>query len=200
MNIGIWGDSIVYGVGDEEALGWAGRLRKSIDEDNYFGVYSRGVNGDTTEDLLKRLDTEMSSVEPNILLLAIGINDSKFINNSTETRIPFEDFKENINTILIKSKAQSQKVVFIGLTKIKEDIANGRGSTSTFTNGSSKKYDIYLQEFTAKENVPYINMWDVLDIESDLSDGLHPNSKGYQKMFEHIHDFLVKEGVIKSKT
>ncbi len=32
MEIGIWGDSITYGAGDSEALGWVGRLRKSLGE------------------------------------------------------------------------------------------------------------------------------------------------------------------------
>jgi len=31
---------------------------------------------------------------------------------------------------------------------------------------------------------------------SDLEDGLHPNAKGHEKMFQRIRDFLVENKVI----
>ncbi len=46
-----------------------------------------------------------------------------------------------------------------------------------------------------KEKVNYLKMPDLLDKE-DLEDGLHPNSKGHQKLFLKVKDFLLKNKLL----
>ena len=54
-----------------------------------------------------------------------------------------------------------------------------------YTNIDIERYDTALQDFSQKENLAYIDMKGVLNID-DLSDGVHPNTNGHNKMFEHI--------------
>lgn len=186
MEIGAWGDSITYGAGDAEALGWVGRLRKESYEKDY-GVYNRGICGDTTEDVLKRFDIEVSSIEPNFIILAVGINDSKIPKGEKSNKIPFSAFQRNVEQLLAKAKSKSQKILVIGLTEVNEKTIE---SSSTFTNEVIQKYDAYLREVANKEQVNFVNMQGVLDIQSDLEDGLHPNAKGYEKMFKTILPYV----------
>jgi len=87
MDIGVWGASITYGEGDEQALGWVGRLRKHLNEAEHF-VYNRGVCGDTTADVLQRFEVEVTSVEPDMVVFAVGTNDTKSQSGDDENNIP----------------------------------------------------------------------------------------------------------------
>ena len=78
MTIGFWGDSITYGAQDSEALGWVGRIRKLLSVDNYRELYNFGVCGDTSESLLERFQEEAIKVKPDIIMFAVGVNDSKY--------------------------------------------------------------------------------------------------------------------------
>ena len=182
MEIGVWGDSITYGAGDSEALGWVGRLRKQFYKDDH-GVYNRGVGGDSTEELLERFNVEVDSIEPDIIIFAVGTNDSKYPDNGTEYRVSPDIFQKNVKELVIKAKSKAKRVVLIGLTEVNE---RGIDSTSVFTNENLRKYDSILQEVAKEGDVEFISMQGVIDTSSDLVDGLHPNAGGYEKMFRQI--------------
>ena len=62
MNVLIFGDSITWGAYDPEQGGWATRLRNYFEEkDNDIDVYNLGISGDTTADLLERIEIEAKS-------------------------------------------------------------------------------------------------------------------------------------------
>lgn len=187
MEIGIWGDSITYGECDEEALGWAGRLRKSYSVDEYVGVYNRGICGDTTEDLLKRFDVEYESIEPAIVVFAIGINDSKYPVGKVENLVPIEKFKENMKILVERAKIHTGKIYVIGCTAVDE---TPRDSGTRFSNEQIQMYNDSLKEIAQSENLDFIEMFDVLDTGVDLHDGLHPNAQGYEKISKVVIDAL----------
>jgi lysophospholipase L1-like esterase len=187
MDIGIWGDSITFGAGDSEALGWVGRLRKHYFSDDEISIYNRGVCGNTTTDLLKRFDIEASSIRPDIIVFAIGINDSKFPRDKKENTVALEEFKQNIEKLLSKAKDLSEKIFVVGLTRVGEKWTD---AGSAFLDEEISRYDNALKEITEKENLVFIPVSDALLIPEDLHDGLHPNNSGYQKMFDAIRTAL----------
>ena len=95
----VFGDSIVHGVGDIEKGGWVARLRLYLDKDNSkkdFSVYNRGISGDKTEDLLKRFKVECSAINPEIIIFAIGENDSQYITRMDNPRVPLNKFEKTL--------------------------------------------------------------------------------------------------------
>ena len=183
MEIGIWGDSITYGKCDSEGLGWVGRVRKSFSIDDRTGVYNRGVCGDTTEDLLKRFAIEVESIHPNTILFAIGINDSKYPLDKEDNRVPLDEFKQNMQTLIDKAKRYTDRVLIAGATKVNEGALK---SQSRFTNEQIGIYNETLKEVAKRNELAFIDTFDVLDIDTDLHDGLHPNAEGYAKLAEVI--------------
>lgn len=188
MEIGIWGDSITYGAGDSEALGWVGRLRKSLETKDDIGVYNFGVCGDTTDDLLKRFSVEADAIKPNVIVFAIGINDSKYPAGETENIIPIEKYKENMQTLLKLARNYTDKIYIVGATKVDEAIV--RRSGARFVNEMIQSYNSFLKEFSASEGLIYVDVFGALDINTDLDDGLHPNAQGYEKLFNTIREFV----------
>ncbi len=75
------GDSLVNGTGDEEALGWVGRLcARARKEGHPLTCYNLGIRRNTTRDILERMERECSLRLPpgcdGRILLSCGVNDT----------------------------------------------------------------------------------------------------------------------------
>ena len=184
MKIGIWGDSITFGSCDSEALGWAGRLRKTLPTDDYNQLYNFGICGETSEDILKRFDTEAKAIGPDKIVFATGINDSKFPSESDVNKIPPIEFEQNLNELLQQAKGYTDHITLVGLTKVDDEWRSVRGNR--FLNEEIEKYDSIIKKVAGEHNYRFISVIDAVNPITDLADGLHPNAVGYQKMFEKI--------------
>lgn len=125
----VFGDSIAYGAWDREG-GWVARLRKFLDEkklarsDSYFLIYNLGISEDNTDGVLERFEIEtkqrLDEEEDNIIVFAIGINDSHFVRSQKSFRIKPEKFKNNIQKIIKLSNKYSSRIIFVGLSLVDE--------------------------------------------------------------------------------
>lgn len=186
--VGIWGDSITYGSCDEEALGWVGRLRKSIaPAEDHYNIYNFGVCGDTTEGLLKRFEIECDSIGPDKIIFAIGINDSKYRGGTQEFVVPLEQFDANLKGIVSLAKTKVDEVVLVGPTSVGGVFETLR---STFVDDEILKYNEVIKKVADENSLQFIEMFDVFDPQTELADGVHPTTVGYQKMFERINTEL----------
>lgn len=195
MDIGIWGDSITYGSCDSEALGWVGRLRKTRGADqDYDATYNYGLCGDTSDNLLSRFSSEFDSnvygVE--IIVFAIGLNDSSTSGDSNEFLVPMERFQKNLRSLIAQAEDRNSKVVLVGLTNVDESRTvplPGSSTQKKFLNENIRKYDNALREIATEAKIPFIGVFGLLD-DADLADGLHPNAQGYEKLFSVIREEL----------
>ena len=192
-NIGAWGDSITYGAGDEESLGWVGRLRRRIEKDQYIETYNFGISGETSSDLLERFAIELKSVRPELIFIAIGANDSLFRQGAEHsTQVPRDVYKENLKKLFSLAKKASKYVFAIGLT-IADDARTqplpwGKAGKS-YKAAFLKEYDEVLRATAEEEHIAYIDMWNTLST-GDLADGIHPNAAGYEKMHLKIYEAI----------
>lgn len=185
--ITVFGDSITYGMWDKECGGWVNRLRTLLEQDdqNYYTVYSLGIPGDTSTNVLDRMEKEMNArFNPyfeNIIIFAIGINDS--IYGYGKNAIPIENFKNNLSTLLNLSKTYTDRTIFVGLTRVDENKIPQEKNLyfETFINSEIDKYDNALFDFCKTHNIPYIDVKNELK-EKDLNEGIHPNAIGHEKM------------------
>lgn len=198
--ITIFGDSIVFGRGDNKDHGWVGRLAKYFEVKDYYNVvYNMGIPGDTSTNLLKRLDTEAKAriryfrpEDKHILVVGIGINDSRITNNKQATTK--KRFNSNISRLIKLAKKHTKHIAFIGLTPVDEKLTADYEGTS-FTNGRISEFNNIIKTHCQKKNLLFIDVFKGLkkvNYKQLLDDGVHPNSKGYQKMFEIIKPKLVR--------
>ena len=189
----IWGDSITWGAFDKEKQGWVNRLRHYLENNlkDYFEVYNLGISGDNSAKLIKRFEVECAARDPDIIIFAIGINDSQYINDKNNARVILQDYEENLQTLINLAKKFSSKIAFIGLTRVVETkvMPIPWGPDKFYDNEKIKSYDNKLKEVASKNNLPYIHMFDLLE-DDELGDGLHPDSTGHEKMFQKIRPFL----------
>ena len=185
MNLLVFGDSISWGCDDKENLGWVSHLRKYLEEKKKdIDVYNLSISGDTTEGLLKRFEQEIKARNPEIIMFAIGINDSAIIDK--KNYVDFKIFRSYISALIESSKGISEKIIFVGLTRVDESKTNPTPWKGySYLSSEIKKYDDAIKELCKKSGIDYIDVSSEVLIE-DLPDGLHPDANGHKKMFEKI--------------
>jgi len=110
INLVVWergaGETLACGTGACATVA-AGVLLKSLDKKvidpnykEYFLVYNLGIDGDTSEGLLKRFEQEakprMWPDEDTVIIISIGANDAILNNKTGELRCSHENFEYNV--------------------------------------------------------------------------------------------------------
>ena len=188
----IFGDSVTWGANDFEKGGWVNRLR--IYSDKYlddFPVYNLGVSGDSTNELLERFELECRVRRPEVIIFSIGLNDSMFVKDKNDYYVTIKRFKENLGRLISLAKVYSQKIIFMGLTKVDESKTTPIPWELTlyYENENIKKYDVEIKTIADKNNLIYIELYGLLKV-TDLDDGLHANAKGHEKIFQKVKSVL----------
>jgi lysophospholipase L1-like esterase len=178
---------------------WANLLRNYIESktDHYIEVYDLGIDGNTTKDLLRRFDVEAEARKPELIIFAIGVNDSMFRNENIYD-IDSIQFAKNLNTINDKAKEFTDKIWFVGLAKGSDSETNPLKRSSTgkcYSKESVEKYDGVIKEFAIQKALPFVDIYKSLS-DFDFDDGLHPNIEGHKKIFESFKKLVDAGGVV----
>lgn len=191
INILVFGDSIAYGAWDNEKSGWINRLKLSLEKQTnyYYNIFNLGIPGNTTFDIKERFLYECKqrySINSNtIIIFSIGINDSYIINGKNNVSIA--DFKNNIIDLINMAKTYTKNILFVGLTNVDESKVNPVPweNQISYLNKEILKFDYELENICKQNGISYLNVFELLKMD-DLQDGLHPNSKGHQKLCNEI--------------
>jgi lysophospholipase L1-like esterase len=160
-NIICFGDSLTYGSGAKPEMSYPAQLSTMIGQP----VINAGIPGDTTARALQRLDQDVLSRSPRIVLITLGGNDLK---NGVDRDQAFANLEEIVRRI----QARGALVVVGGI-----DIPfYGRGFDDAYEQ---------LSKSTGAVLVPNV-FEDIMGHGNLMSDRIHPNGKGYTIMAEHF--------------
>lgn len=200
----VFGDSISYGKWDSEG-GWVARLRKYVDETYNIGkggnvqVYNMGIPGEVSTRMLVRVELELrmriEQEENNLVIFAIGTNDSCPNNWMTKEQTPPEAFKQAIISMVTIAQKQNCKVACVGLIPVNPAKSKGL----LFTNEEVKKYDGFIAEVCQEMSIPKLDLFDELmqqNFPELLVDAAHPNNEGHNIMAEKIKMFLDQQNLL----
>ncbi len=96
-------------------------------------------------------------------------------------------------TILAKKFTQS--IIFVGLTPVNEALTINWGINKSYKNEFVNKYNEIIKSICEQNKIYFIEIfekWIKLNYNPLLEDGLHQNSRGHEKIFEAVKDFLIK--------
>lgn len=160
----VLGDSLVQGVGATKDNDFPAVLSKLINEP----IINMGVSGNTTGDGLARVK-EVIAEDPKIVLLLLGGNDYL-------RKISIEKTFKNIDQIILTLQREGAVVVLLGV----------QGGIL------GDKYEKYFEELSEKRGTLYVpNVLDgIIGRPNLMSDAIHPNDLGYQKIAEKIYPIL----------
>jgi lysophospholipase L1-like esterase len=207
MRVLVFGDSITQGFWDTEG-GWVERLRKHFDsialQDLNRGpiteVFNLGISGDTTRNLLARIEAETQarkpSSEPLIVAIAIGTNDDLF--ESDKQWVPPEEFRGNLEKIMDILQPLTDRIILIGNPACDESRTTPVSwGVFTYTNRELEQSEQIIGEVAKAHDLTYIPIFHEFKRRLDedeglLEGGLHPNNAGHQIMYEIIKPKLLE--------
>ncbi len=126
------------------------------------------------------------------VIIAIWMNDCSIEKDAKLQRVWIEDFRKNIESIILKCREDAliTKVIFVWNINVDEEAINsGDDCENYFYNSEVIKYNATIKELAAKNNFWYIDVFWLMNNE-DLEDWLHPNTVWHTKIFEKVRNYL----------
>jgi len=179
MRICFFGDSFVNGTGDDDCLGWTGRVCAAARHMRHDVThYNLGIRRDSSADVAARWRREAATRLPpdqdGRLVFSFGANDC-MPDGAGGIRVAHEHTLANARAILASSLAE-WPTLMVGPAPVGDDASTDR---------RIKAVSVDLGQVCAALGVPYLDVFDALLAseawarEAALGDGSHPNSGGY---------------------
>ena len=169
----VFGDSIVVGSDDREAGGWVARLRLDLNAHGKIGVYNLGVDGDRTEQLLRRIGGEAAARNASVIVVSIGANDLGWHGTSgTDIAV----FRERYDSILSEAEQFTRRILVLGLLNVDE----GNDSHGV-RNEQVRAFNAIVEEVARAHDAEFLFLFGTLEPDNFV-DGLHPNASGHAKL------------------
>lgn len=187
--IAFFGDSITQ----RGANGSAGFINMVISGLKAAGVDAKplpaGINGQKTDQLLSRLERDVIARKPVWMVLNCGVSDVWLGDRGT----PLEQFKENVEAIVLKARQAGIQVVITTATMISED-------ANADNNRKLAAYNEFLRSLARRNNLPLadVNIDMTAEVDTYLAegkasvgnflttDGVHLNVRGNMMMARGI--------------
>jgi len=160
-----FGDSLTHGTGASRGKDYPSQLSKMISRP----VINAGVPGDTTARALQRLERDVLSYSPDLVLITLGGNDLK---NGIAKDVAFE----NLRVIVELIQERGARVIIGGLNIPFRDRGFGRAYQK-------------LADETGVALIPNI-LEGIMGSRQLMSDPIHPNDAGYKIVAERFYKVL----------
>jgi lysophospholipase L1-like esterase len=165
-----FGDSLTAGYGASQGKDYPAQLARLLGRP----VINAGISGDTTARALARLETDVLSKSPRIVLITLGGNDLK-------NRLPRDQTFRNLKTIVESIQSRGALVIIGGI------------DVPLFGRGFDRAYAELARE-TGAILIPNI-LEDIFDRRERMSDPIHPNDRGYALMAERFYRAIPKDAL-----
>lgn len=185
-NVVIIGDSFVQGVGDEESGGWTGIFKRKFE--TKYNIFIKGYGGNNIYDVLTRIERDVIPFQPSIVILQVGINDSRLRKSlGFSNEIKAEKFREALEEFVnrIKQSLNTElHFILIGTTPVVDKLTTPYKEDKYYSTAESRKYNGIIKDFCKSHGILFIDVFEcfmnVQNLDEILSDGVHPNSKGHK--------------------
>jgi lysophospholipase L1-like esterase len=153
-----------------------------------FVFYNRGISGNKVPDLEKRWQTDTLDLQPDVLSLLIGINDTGAEVEKNNDAKSVEEFEAGYRKLLQQCKSQKRDILFVLGIPFVYPVGNRKNQWQEWKNGTEQRAQI-VKKLAAEFDAVLINYPAVFDkalqkapIEYWIWDGVHPTVFGHELM------------------
>jgi lysophospholipase L1-like esterase len=155
-------------------------------------VIPAGVSGNTSKDMLARLDRDVLSKKPDWMTLSCGVNDVWHGANGCT----LDEYQKNITSIIDQATAAGIKVVILTATMIQEDQTNA-------LNKKLVDYNQFLHTLATEKHFPIADLNADMQAELAAQKAATPNLKGNILTVDGVHmnglgDEMMAAGILKA--
>lgn len=152
-----------------------------------------GVSGNTSEDMLQRLEQDVLRHKPDWVVLAAGVNDIWHGDPTVKIGVfqpkpgmgvKLDDYKKNVTAIVDRCDAAGARVILTTITPIRED-------PQFKLNIIARQYNAFLLQLAKERKLPIAKLNEAMFAEIAegirlTSDGVHPIDVGHHVMAKGI--------------
>ena len=145
---------------------------------------NRGIDGQTTPQMLVRFRQDVIDLHPAVLVVLAGTNDIAGVTGPTRN----EDIEANYASMAELARMRDIRVVFASLLPVNNYTEDAKESFALRPRERILALNRWLQDYCAKNALVYLDYFSAMVdakgmLRRDLSDeGLHPNASGYRIM------------------
>lgn len=175
-------------LGDSITELWAKYDPEFFAENNFIG---RGISGQTTSQILVRMNPDVVAHRPKYVVILCGINDLAYNAGYAPS---VERMLGSIRSMCDIARANKIKPLVCAL--LPSYRCSWRAEASADMLDRVIEFNSLLKDYAAKERIPYVDYFTLFaDEEGKMPkeyspDTIHPNPAGYEKMEEYLLRFL----------
>jgi lysophospholipase L1-like esterase len=145
---------------------------------------NRGIDGQTTPQMLVRFRQDVIDLHPRVLIVLAGTNDVAGVTGPTRN----EDIEANYASMAELARWHHIRVIFSSLLPVNNYTEDAKESFALRPHERILALNRWLKDYCAKNKLLYLDYFSALAddkgmLKRDLSDeGLHPNAAGYKIM------------------
>src|SRR3984957_10116341 len=145
---------------------------------------NRGIDGQTTPQMLVRFRQDVINLQPKVLVVLAGTNDVAGVTGPTRN----ENIEANYASMAELGHLHHIRLVFASLLPVNNYTDDAEESFALRPRERILALNVWLQAYCANNGLPYLDYFSAMAdekgmLKKDLSDeGLHPNVAGYKIM------------------
>ncbi len=186
-------DKTIVAFGDSitQWTGWVSMLYGELGTE----VINAGIAGNTTEDALKRIATDVLAKKPDLTIINFGMNDQSIYADTLQHIVPIEQYEANYRKIIEKVQKTGSKIILVA---VHDACKEKHGSPNPFYDRADEegvtyidRYNEVVKKLATEYNLGFLDINALAqDILYEISlDGVHLNSFGQKKYCEWISDY-----------
>jgi acyl-CoA thioesterase I len=149
-----------------------------------YVVINRGIDGQTTPQMLVRFRQDVIDLHPKVLIVLAGTNDIAGVTGRERN----EDIEANYASMAELARVHRIRVVFASLLPVYNYTPESQESFALRPRERILALNTWLKEYCAKNGLVYLDYFSALVDDKGMlkrylsEDGLHPNAAGYKIM------------------
>ncbi|HTW56956.1 MAG TPA: SGNH/GDSL hydrolase family protein [Terriglobales bacterium] len=149
-----------------------------------YAVMNRGIDGQTTPQMLVRFRQDVINLHPKVLVVLAGTNDIAGVTGPTRN----EDIEANYASMAELARLHGIRVVFASLLPVNDYTLDAKESFALRPRERILALNAWLRNYCAKNGLVYLDYFSAMVDEKGMlkrklsDEGLHPNAAGYKIM------------------
>ena len=178
----------------------------------HFNIINKGIAGNNSSDLVKRMDADVLALHPDLVILMVGSNDML---NSGKF-IAYDQFLENYRLMITTFKSRGIELVVMKPPPVDTGYLFKRHKRASFSEDPNAKIDsagALIKQLAAAHHLHFIDINELIRRHGSPNrtvnslivnaanmaneDGVHPTKEGYQLIAKDIYTYLKSRGLLR---